>query len=186
HQLERFMASNMTAPLSSKFAVTAALGFALKQSSEPNYRFEWHQHDCAMLLWAQRGALDSRWLEGEQLNSPGLVVPQARRLVRHIALLLPAHAAHSTRSDTSRQRHGELYLRPELLHGRTRWGSFRLDGASLAMLDALSAPALAPACAEPLVHVLLAQLAAREPVQWLDVSAADGITRPLSRCMLRS
>ena len=179
------MASHPTAPLSSKLAATATLGFALKQSSEPNYRFEWHQHDCAMLLWAQRGALDSRWFDGKH-DLPGpVVVPQARLLVRHIALLLPAHAVHSTRSDTLRQRHGELYLRSELLSGRARWGAFRLDGAALAMLDALSAPALAPVCAEPLVHVLLAQLAAREPLQCMDASTTCGLTSSLSRRMLR-
>lgn len=182
------MTSPLTASLSSKLAATDAVGFALTQSREQNYHYEWHKHDCAMLLWAQTGALDCQWLDGERLNSREPFVPHARRIVRNTALLLPPYAAHSTRSNTLRQRHGELYLRSELLRGRTRWGAFRLDGASLAILDALAAPALAPTCIEPLVHVLVTQLAVRDPAQWLDaqVSNCDITSEQLSRRMMHS
>ncbi|MES2186707.1 MAG: helix-turn-helix domain-containing protein [Pseudomonadota bacterium] len=166
-----------TAPLSSKLTATASQGFALLLSRQPHYHFDWHVHDCAMLLWPQTGALDSRWLA-----EPGMA-PQALQLVRSTALLLPASAAHSTRSGTPRQRHGELYLRPELLGVRSRYGAFRLDGAALAMLDALAAPALSPAGAEPLVDAIVAQLAARRPAQWLAIPAPAG-GGPLSGRML--
>jgi AraC-like DNA-binding protein len=72
-----------------------------------------------------------------------------------------------------RQRHGELYLRPELLGPRRSYGVFRLDAAAIAMLDALVAPALAPGCGEPLVQALMAQLAARQPAQGLHPDGAE-------------
>ena len=165
-------------PLSSKLAATAQTGFSLRQSSQPNYHFDWHTHDCAMLLWPQVGSLDSRWTA-----EPG-TEHQALQLVRHTALLLPVSAAHSTRSRASRQRHGELYLRPELLGKRSRFGAFRLDAATVAMLDALSAPTLAPQSAEPLVQALVAQLAARQPCQSLQPALADQ-AQPLSQRMLK-
>ncbi|QHI98445.1 helix-turn-helix domain-containing protein [Xylophilus rhododendri] len=166
-----------TVPLSSKLAVTAEQGFALRQSRQPHYRFDWHMHDCAMLLWPQLGALDSRWVA-----EPG-AAPQALQLVRHTALLLPASAAHSTRSRALRQRHGELYLRPELLGRATRFGVVRLDGAAFAMLEALASPTLAPRVGEPLVHALVAQLTARGelPGQEVSTRAQDGL---LSQRML--
>lgn len=148
-------------PLSSKLAATAEQGYCLRQSSQPHYHFDWHKHDCAMLLWPQLGALDSRWMA-----EPG-TAPQRLQLVRSMALLLPASAAHSTRSHAHRQRHGELYLRPELLGRRGGYGVFQLDAAALAMLDALVAPALAATSTEPLVRALMAQLAARPPARWL-------------------
>lgn len=166
-----------TIPLSSKLAATADQGFALRQNQQPHYRFGWHMHDCAMLLWPRVGALDSLWV------AEAGAAPQARQLVRRTALLLPASAAHSTRSGTQRQHHGELYLRPELLGTRSRYGVFQLDGAAIAMLDALAAPALAPAGGEPLVHAILAQLAARTPAQYLDVPSRER-TEPLSRRMV--
>lgn len=149
------MASDI--PLSSKLAATADQGFALRQSRQPQYHFDWHTHDCAMLLWPQVGALDSRWVV-----EPG-AAPQALQLVRHTALLLPASAAHSTRSRVLRQRHGELYLRPELLRSGSHFGVFQLDGAAFAMLEALAAPTLVTAGGMPLIHALVAQLAARPP-----------------------
>jgi AraC-like DNA-binding protein len=170
-------------PLSSKLAVTADQGYFLRQSSQPNYHFDWHMHDCAMLLWPQVGALDSRWTA-----EPG-TAPQALQLVRNTALLLPASAAHSTRSHAHRQRHGELYLRPELL-GRTRsYGVFRLDAAAVAMLDALAAPALAPAGGEPLVQALMAQLAARQPAQGLHADGTDrteSVPQRMLKCYARA
>ena len=152
---EALIASNI--PLSSKLAATADQGFALRQSRQPQYHFDWHTHDCAMLLWPQVGALDSRWAV-----EPG-AAPQAVQLVRHTALLLPASAAHSTRSRVIQQRHGELYLRPELLRSGNCFGVFQLDGAAFAMLEALSAPTLALAGGMPLIHALVAQLAERLP-----------------------
>ncbi len=174
------MAPPSPVPLSSKLAATAGLGFALRQSRQPHYQFGWHEHDCAMLLWPQLGALDSHWQAEPDTG------PQGLQLVRRTALLLPAHAAHSTRAGTARQRHGELYLRPELLGSHQRYGAFRLDGAALAMLDALAAPALAPGGAESLVDALVAQLTARHPAQWLAVpTASTDATLPLSQRLLR-
>jgi AraC-like DNA-binding protein len=103
-----------------------------------------------MLLWPQTGALNSVWVDGD--------LPTRTRLVRSTALLLPASAAHRTLSDTQRQQHGELYLDAALLRGADRYGALRLDGATTAMLDALLAPALALASAEPLVRALMAQI----------------------------
>jgi AraC-like DNA-binding protein len=122
-------------------------------------------HDCAMLLWPKVGVLDSRWMVEQGATA------QALQLVRHTALLLPASAAHSTRSKALRQCHGELYLRSELLSCRTRFGVFQLDGAAFAMLEALAAPALAPASGEPLIHALVNQLTARQPAQGLAIMA---------------
>lgn len=167
-----------TIPLSSKLAATAEKGFALRQNQQPRYHFDWHVHDCAMLLWPQAGALDSSWI------AEAGAAPQALQLVQQTALLLPASAAHRTRSGTQRQHHGELYLRPELLGAGSHYGVFRLDGATVAMLDALTAPALAPASSEPLVHAIMAQLAARNPAQWL--FAPDQNVKCLSRRMLDS
>lgn len=154
-------------PLSSKLAATARQGFFLRQSAQPHYAFDWHMHDCAMLLWPQVGALDSRW------RVDGGAPAQALQLIRHTALLLPASAPHSTRSSACRQRHGELYLRPELLRGQPRYGVLRLDAAAVAMLDALAAPALTPASSEPLIAALMAQLAAQRAEQWLSPCAQD-------------
>lgn len=157
----------MTVPLSSKLAVTADQGYFLRQSNQPKYHFDWHTHDCVMLLWPQIGTLDSCWIA-----EPDVAV-QAQQLARNTALLLPVSAAHSTRSHAPRQRHGELYLRPELLGRRAQYGVFRLDAAAVAMLDALAAPALAPAGGEPLVQALVAQLAARQPAQGLHPACTD-------------
>jgi len=164
-------------PLSSKLAATAERGFALRQNRQPRYQFDWHMHDCAMLLWPQVGTLDSCWLA-----EPGSA-PRAWRLARHTALLLPASAAHSTRTSAQRQRHGELYLRPELLGRRSRYGVFQLDAAAACMLDALLAPALAPEGSGPLVRALMAQMAARRPEQFL-TSPPRGHQALLSQRML--
>lgn len=172
-----------TTPLSSKLAVTAEQGYFLRQSSQQNYHFDWHMHDCAMLLWPQLGALDSRWTA-----EPG-TAPQGRQLVRNMALLLPVSAAHCTRSHAHRQRHGELYLRPELLGGRSGYGVFQLDAAAVAMLDALAAPALAPAGGEPLVRALMAQLAARPPAQWLypeHLDHTETVSQRMLKCFTRA
>jgi AraC-like DNA-binding protein len=120
-----------------------------------------------MLLWPQMGALDSRWMVD------GAASPQHLQLTRHTALLLPASAPHSTRSSAHRQRHGELYLRPEFLKSQHRYGVLRLDAATVAMLDALASPALKPESGGPLIEALMIQLAAQRTEQWLSPSGQD-------------
>ncbi|QMV74617.1 helix-turn-helix domain-containing protein [Comamonas piscis] len=146
-------------PLSSKLAATAEYGFALRQSRQPKYSFDWHIHDCAMLLWPQIGALESCWVSAPGADTESL------QLVRHTALLLPASAAHSTRSRAMRQRHGELYLRPELLGQGVTFGILQLDGAAFAMLEALSSPTLTPRAGEPLIDAVMKQLRTLRPAQ---------------------
>ena len=81
------------------------------------------------------------------------------RLVKGQALMLPAHVAHRTRSDSALQQHGELYLAPEWTREWKAGGVLQLDGAAQAMLDALWMPALSARAAPGLVHALIAQLA---------------------------
>ena len=138
-------------PLSSKLGLIARDGYALAASRQPRYAFRWHAHDCAMLLWPRKGALDSAWEIGG--------ARQHGRFTRGRALLLPAYVAHSTRSDSATQQHGELYLAPELLRDCEAWGALQVDGAAQAMLDALWAPALACRARPGLVRALVEQLA---------------------------
>lgn len=166
----------VTIPLSSKLSATAEHGFALRLNREPDYKFDWHMHDCAMLIWAQLGALDSFWMLDTDASY------RTVRLTRATALLLPASAGHSTRSG-AKQQHGELYLRPEMLGASTHFGAFCMDGAMTAMLDALSASALARQSREPLVHALLAQLAARHPAQWSHFPARDQVPSLVERML---
>lgn len=166
-------------PLSSKLAATADQGFALAQSRQPRYHFDWHTHDCAMLLWPQIGRLDSRWV-----SEPGTGAC-ALQLVRHTALLLPASVAHSTRSRAVHHRHGELYLRAELLSRANRFGVFQLDGATFAMLEALTAPTLSSASGEHLINALVTQLATRQPSPWqtrADLVPVASLSRRMSDC----
>lgn len=145
-----------SAHLSSKLPLVSQHGFALLHSRQPHYEFEWHTHDCAMLLWPQVGSLRSAWL-GEGGDS----LAQASRatLSRDTAVLLPRATAHHTLSGTQRQQHGELYLAPELLRGFDDTArALHLDGATVAMLDALLAPALTPRSAEHLVRAIAGQL----------------------------
>ncbi|WP_420223455.1 helix-turn-helix domain-containing protein [Pigmentiphaga litoralis] len=137
--------------LSSKLDLIARDGFALAASRQPGYAFRWHTHDCAMLLWPRAGALLTAWgIEDHTLQD---------RLVKGQALLLPAHVAHRTRSDSALQQHGELYLAPEWAQAWKAGGVLQLDGAAQAMLDALWMPALSAHAAPGLVQALIAQLA---------------------------
>ena len=156
-----------TAYLSPKLALTAQSGFALHASGQPHYSRDWHLHDCAMLLWPQTGGLEVAW-QAPPIDEVGL--EGVARLARSSALLLPASTAHNTRTRTSRQRHGELYLAPELLGGHARFGALRIDGALQALLDALIAPTLDPRSAQPLVDAIVRQLS-HGPSRWLPAAA---------------
>lgn len=156
----------ITAPLSSKLALISAQGFAFRESRQPDYRFEWHTHDCAMLLWPRLGRLKSAWMAPghDSDRAPGLADSRAARLVRGSAVLLPVCAAHLTVSDSGRQQHGELYLPPDSLHECRHFGALRLDGATIAMLDALLAPTLTTASAALLVRAIVAQVLSSRPL----------------------
>lgn len=151
----------VAAHLSSKLPLVAKTGFALGHSREPRYECEWHLHDCAMLLWPQLGGLKSAWLDD---GATSLLDAHTARLTRKTAVLLPQSTAHHTIADTRRQQHGELYLAPELVRGLKQAAAIHLDGATMAMLDALLAPALAPRSAEALVRAIVMQLASVKPV----------------------
>ncbi|CAM3386984.1 HTH araC/xylS-type domain-containing protein [Bordetella sputigena] len=167
-------------PLSSKLDLIARDGYALAASRQPGYTFNWHAHDCAMLLWPRAGALDSAWdMAGGRRRG---------RLVRGQALLLPAYVSHSTRSGSATHQHGELYLAPELMRrclpgvlaygdggrrdagpGGSRrasgqsGGALQLDGAAQAILEALWMPALSSRAMPGLVCALIEQLGASRP-----------------------
>lgn len=145
-------------PLSSKQGLIAQTGFALAASRQPRYAFQWHEHDCAMLLWPRAGALDSAWRDEEGAR-------RRCRLVRGQALLLPSHVQHSTRAESVTQQHGELYLAPELLRSCGADGVLQLDGAAQAMLDALWMPAMSASALPMLVQALIAQLDAGSRLQ---------------------
>jgi AraC-like DNA-binding protein len=166
-QIQRDRAVTPTAYLSPKLALTTQRGFALHASGQPQYSRDWHLHDCAMFLWPQTGGLEVAWQAAPTVET-GL--GGATRLTRSVALLLPASTAHHTRTRTSRQRHGELYLAPELLGSHTRFGALRIDGALQGLLDALIAPALDPRSAQPLVDAIVRQLS-HGPSRWLTAAA---------------
>ena len=147
--------------LSPKLPQLAAQGFALRHSRQPHYEFDWHVHDCAMLLWPRKGALHSAW----RPEGVGAVPGEQMRLARSQAILLPVATAHRTQSATQQQEHGELYLAPEIARTLTGHGAIRLDAAALSMLDALLAPALDPRAAEPLVLAVVRQIARAQPLQ---------------------
>ncbi len=148
--------------LSPKLPQLAAQGFALRHSRQPHYEFDWHVHDCAMLLWPRKGALQSAWQsEGAPVDAGFDQI----RLARSQAILLPLATAHRTQSATQQQEHGELYLAPEIARAcGTGRGAIRLDAAALSMLDALLAPALDPRAAEPLVLAVVRQIARARPL----------------------
>lgn len=142
--------------LSSKMPLVTQCGFSLRLSRQPRYESDWHLHDCAMLLWPQTGALESSWSRDPQAPQPAATMS----LTRGSAIFLPPGTAHRTTASTARQQHGELYLASELLRGFRRHGAMRLDGATMAMLDALLSLTLEPESAEHLVRAVLAQCAA--------------------------
>jgi AraC-like DNA-binding protein len=149
--------------LSPKLPQLAAQGFALRHSRQAHYEFDWHVHDCAMLLWPRKGALQSAWQEEGAFSAHAGFAQM--RLARSQAILLPVATAHRTQSATHQQEHGELYLAPEIARAcSTGRGAIRLDGAALSMLDALLAPALDPRAAEPLVLAVVRQIARAQPL----------------------
>ncbi|MBO1114032.1 AraC family transcriptional regulator [Bordetella petrii] len=152
-------------PLSSKLDLIACDGYALAASRQPGYVFDWHVHDCAMLLWPRTGALDSAWQTAGGRRRG--------RLARGQALLLPAQVPHSTRSTGAAQQHGELYLAANLLRECPVGGPLQLDGAAQAMLDALWMPALAAAARASLVRALIGQLAASRALALEEDPLAD-------------
>lgn len=141
--------------LSSKQALIEPHGYAWLHDRQARYERRWHSHDCAMLLWPTSGSLNAAWAG-----------TQAATLTRNTALLLEAGTPHQTLSGTAQQRHGELYLASDLLRPMgAALGALRLDGATVAMLDALLHPALQAQGAERLVRLIMAQLAsAARPV----------------------
>lgn len=147
--------------LSPKLPQLAAQGFALRHSRQAHYEFDWHVHDCAMLLWPRKGALHSAW-QPEEIAGGGTPFAQMR-LARSQAIILPVATAHRTQSTTQEQEHGELYLAPEIARTLSGRGAIRLDGAALSMLDALLAPALDARAAEPLVLAVVRQIARARP-----------------------
>ncbi|SOZ39430.1 AraC family transcriptional regulator [Cupriavidus neocaledonicus] len=142
---------------SPKLHLTAERGFALHESRHAGFRREWHTHDCSMLLWTRAGRLRSVWESQPDTPQPG---PVAATLVRGGAVLLPASTRHFTAAEAGRQHHGELYLPPDRLRSAAPYGALRLDGAALAMLEALLTPGLAPASAELLVRAIVGQIMA--------------------------
>lgn len=148
--------------LSPKLPQLAAQGFALRHSRQAHYEFDWHVHDCAMLLWPRKGALHSAW-QPEGAGGGSTTHFAQMRLARSQAIILPLATAHRTQSATQEQEHGELYLAPEIARTLNGRGAIRLDGAALSMLDALLAPALDPRAAEPLVLAVVRQIARAQP-----------------------
>ncbi|WP_454725497.1 MULTISPECIES: helix-turn-helix domain-containing protein [Cupriavidus] len=160
----------MPAPahLSPKLHLTATHGFALHDSRQADFRREWHTHDCGMLLWPRMGRLKSVWepraaRDGDE-DGAGQAPVVTARLVRGDAVLLPAHTTHLTVAEAGRQQHGELYLAPEHLRAAGFSGAVRLDGATIAMLEALLSPRLAPASSALLVRAIVAQLLSGRPL----------------------
>lgn len=137
--------------LSAKRSLIQSCGFAWSNDREVRYTRYWHSHDCAMLLWPLSGSLKTVW---------GTIDAQrSATLTRTTALLLPEGMPHQTISGTVLQGHGELYLDSRLLPSfGTRFGAFQLDGATVAMLDALLHPSLLPDSADKLVQTVLMQL----------------------------
>lgn len=167
------------AHLSPKLALTAPRGFALRYSGQSRYHCDWHQHDCAMLLWPQTGGLKTAWIDEPSRHAADRT--GSAQLSRSMAVLLPAATAHNTRASTQKQRHGELYLAPEVLKGRGSFGAFRLDGATLAMLDALVCATLDPRSAEPLVDAIVMQIAVGRSLPLLPDAAAPSLGQRMVR-----
>lgn len=171
--------------LSPKLALTEPRGFALRYSGQSRYHCDWNQHDCAMLLWPQTGGLKTAWTDvppGDAANLAGAGIGTgSAQLSRSTAILLPANTAHNTRASTQKQRHGELYLAPEVLKGRGSFGAFRLDGATLVMLDALVSAALDPHSAEPLVEAIVMQIAVGRSLPLLPDAAPPSLGQRMVR-----
>ena len=156
--------------LSPKLHLTATHGFALHDSRQPAFRREWHEHDCGMLLWPRMGRLKTIWdAPGEASEEAGS--RYAATLVRGAAVLLPASTSHLTASEHRQQQHGELYLPPDRMPAR-RYGAIRLDGPTVAMLEALLAPTLSTASASWLVRAVVEQIVTSPPLALPDEPAS--------------
>lgn len=157
--------------LSSKLALIQSSGYACLHDREARFERRWHSHDCAMLLWPRSGSLVTAWAGDRSA--------QTATLTRNTALLLPAGTAHQTLAGTARQRHGELYLASELLRPLcAAFGALQLDGAAVAMLEALLHPAARPHGAEHLVRAIMTQLAsAARPAPVTQPSPAQQMLR---------
>ncbi len=146
--------------LSPKLHLTATHGFALHDSRQPAFRREWHMHDCAMLLWPRMGRLKTVWDENPGTHD----ARHAATLVRGTAVLLPASTLHLTASEHQRQQHGELYLPPDRMPAGQRHGAIHLDAPTVAMLEALLAPAISATSASWLVRAIVEQIVASRPL----------------------
>lgn len=158
--------------LSPKLHLTATHGFALHNSRQPAFRREWHEHDCGMLLWPRMGRLKTVWDTPGDAPGPAAqpatpaTAARSRRaatLVRGAAVLLPASTSHLTASEHRQQQHGELYLPPDRMPA-LRYGAIRLDGPTVAMLEALLAPNLSTPSASWLVRAIVEQLVTSQPL----------------------
>jgi len=146
--------------LSPKLHLTAEHGFALHDSRQPAFRQAWHVHDCGMLLWPRQGRLKTVW--NDTSGAPdGL---HTASLVRGTAVLLHASTSHLTASEHRLQQHGELYLPPDRLPASLPFGALHLDGATIAMLEALLSPTLSPHSAAWLVRAIMAQITTSRPL----------------------
>lgn len=178
--------------LSPKLHLTATHGFALHNSRQPAFRREWHEHDCGMLLWPRMGRLKTVWDTPAEGPEPAMQAAanaaaqatvnakaqaasarsrHAATLVRGAAVLLPASTSHLTASEHRQQQHGELYLAPERMPAR-RYGAIRLDGPTVAMLEALLAPNLSAPSAAWLVRAIVEQLVASPALAQPDAPAS--------------
>lgn len=167
--------------LSPKLHLTAAHGFALHHSRQPAFRREWHEHDCGMLLWPRMGRLKTVWDAPADAGSTEAAIDSrhAATLARGAAVLLPASTSHLTASEHQQQQHGELYLPPERMPGQ-RYGAMRLDGPTIAMLDALLAPGISQASASWLVRAIVEQIVTSRPLA-LPVEPASMAQRMVRR-----
>lgn len=144
--------------LSAKQFLIQSCGFAWSNDHEVRYTRYWHSHDCAMLLWPLTGSLKTVW--------GAIDAPHTATLTRTTALLLPEGVPHQTLSGTVLQGHGELYLDSRLLQSfGARFGALQLDGATVAMLDALLHPSLLPNSADKLVRTVLTQLSTAAKIE---------------------
>lgn len=180
--------------LSAKRDLLGSEGFLLSGNRQPQYQFNWHEHDCPMLIWVSAGSLESCWhsvvssedphLDG--LDPSSLTLPPFKSqltLQPGMALLLPAAAAHANRTRTNHQQHGQLYLEPDLLRACPVQGAFYLDAPARSMLATLTMTELSAQSRAQLVRALLPQLEHGHPVP---KSAPAELSVPQRLCALLS
>ena len=174
-------------PMSAKRDLLAPEGFLLSGNKQPEYQFNWHEHDCAMLLWPSAGSLESRWYGTHSASIASEASPISVSIAElqltlqpGMALLLPAVTAHANRARTQQQQHGQLYLEPDLLRRCPVRGAFYLDAPARSMLATLTMPDLSPASRQQLVRALLPQLEHGHPVVFSD-AVQTSIAQRLSK-----